>query len=623
MRPFIIATAGHIDHGKSALLKALTGTDPDRLEEEKRRGLTIDIRFAFLGGNIAFIDVPGHERFIKNMVTGASTADMAMLVIAADDGIMPQTIEHLDILKLLGVQSGLIVVTKIDLVNDEWLKLVENDIKAFVKGTFLENAPIFKVSSSTGENIENLKAYLLSLTFKESPREDKSIFHLPVDRVFTLKGYGTIVTGSVLSGRAKVRDEIEILPLGKKARIRSIQSHNKDLESISIGYRAALNLQGIEKEFIRRGQSICTPGYFTATNLLTCKVETLSTSNPLKYNQKIRVHLGTGEYICNIRFIGVDELHYGESAIAQIVFEEKVSAGFKDRFIIRSYSPLSTIGGGIVLDVSPSPIRKKSTDAIKEIDTLINGDISKCIEWFIKKSTEPLSVSYLSKKLSLHKNLTNRHLHKLEDDGKVIKVSESYIHTSSLPGLKNRVIEAITDFHKRNPLLLGIKKSELFKQISIDENLGDWILKELKKKGTIFIQNEKVALSDYKISLTDKQKEVIEKIEDIFVERAFKPPTFKELVSNLKTEESEAKNLIEFLIDQHKLIVVSQDMIFHREIIERGEKVIRDFLMKKGKATVSEIKDILNTSRKWVLPLLNYYDRIKITKRKDDYRLPF
>lgn len=621
MKPLIIGTAGHIDHGKSALLKALTGTDPDRLEEEQRRGLTIDIGFAFLGENIAFIDVPGHERFIKNMVTGASTIDMAMLVIAADDGVMPQTREHLHILQLLGIRSGMIVITKTDLVPDDWLELVIEDIKKFIKGTFLEKAQIFTVSSVTGKGIETLKESILSLSSRFQRKEVTGLFRLPIDRVFTLKGYGTIVTGSVISGKITVGDVIEIQPLGKKVRVRGIQSHNRIVDSITAGHRAALNLQGIEKRSIKRGYSVCTPGYYLPTNLLTCKISLLPSAPGLKYNSRIRIHLGTGEYIARVRLIGMDKLEPGESAIAQITFDKMVSAGFRDRFIIRSYSPLLTIGGGIVLDVNPKPLKKKQVDAIVEIQNLIDGDINTCIEWFFQKNDlQIVSESNLARKLSLPIKDISENLQILENQKKIIRISEGYISTTTSTQIKEKMLNTLSKYHKENPLSYGMEKLELFKQIAVIGPIGNWIHDTLKNNRKIKIQGDRISLYDFKPELTDKQEETLNKLENEFLKGGFNPPGYEELFSNISILEDELQRLITLLVNQRRIIILEKNIIFHKDIVNKGEKLIKGFLKKKGNATVSELKDVLGTSRKWAIPLLNYYDKIGLTMRVGDLR---
>lgn len=621
MKPLIIGTAGHIDHGKSALLKTLTGTDPDRLEEEQRRGLTIDIGFAFLSENIAFIDVPGHERFIKNMITGASTIDMAMLVIAADDGIMPQTREHLDILQFLGIKTGLIVITKLDLVSDDWLELVIEDVKKFIKGTFLEKAPIFTVSSVTGKGIKKLKKGILSLSSRFQRKEATGLLRMPIDRVFTLKGYGTIVTGSVISGKITVGNEIEIQPLGEKVRVRGIQSHNRAVDSITAGHRAALNLQGIEKESIKRGYSVCTPGYYLPTNLLTCKISLLSSAPTLKYNSRVRIHLGTGEYIARVRLIGRDKLEPGESAIAQVTFDKVVSAGFRYRFIIRSYSPLSTIGGGIVLDVNPKPLKKKQVDAIVGIQNLIDGDINTCIEWFFqKKDLQIVSDSYLARKLSLPLKDITENLQILENRKKIIRINRGCISTIILSQTKEEMLNTILKFHKENPLIYGIEKLVLFKQIDVIGPIGNWILDTLKNNRKIKIQGNRISLYDFQPELTDKQEETLNKLENEFLKGGFSPPGYEKLMSKISIQEDELQELITLLSNRKKVLIIGKNTIFHRDIIDKGEKLIEEFLKKKGVATVSELKNILGTSRKWAIPLLNYYDQIGLTIRDGDLR---
>ncbi|MCK4689239.1 MAG: hypothetical protein KAT41_02970, partial [Candidatus Marinimicrobia bacterium] len=458
---------------------------------------------------------------------------------------MPQTREHFYILQLFGIRSGMIVITKTDLVPDDWLELVIEDIKKFIKGTFLEKARIFTVSSVTGKGIEKLKEGILSLSSRFQRKEATGLFRLPIDRVFTLKGYGTIVTGSVISGKITVGDVIEIQPLGKKVRVRGIQSHNRIVDSITAGHRAALNLQGIEKRSIKRGYSVCTPGYYLPTNLLTCKISLLSSAPALKYNSRVRIHLGTGEYIARVRLIGMDKLEPGESAIAQTTFDKMVSAGFRDRFIIRSYSPLLTIGGGIVLDVNPKPLKKKQVDAIVGIQNLIDGDINTCIEWFFQKNDlQIVSESNLARKLSLPLINISENLRILESQKKIIRISEGYISTTTSTQIKEKMLNTLSKYHKENPLAYGMEKLELFKQIDVIGPIGNWILDTLKNNRKIKIQGDRISLYDFQPELTDKQEETLNKLENEFLKGGFNPPGYEELFSNISIPEDELQRLI-------------------------------------------------------------------------------
>ncbi|MCK4297169.1 MAG: SelB C-terminal domain-containing protein, partial [Candidatus Marinimicrobia bacterium] len=442
-----------------------------------------------------------------------------------------------------------------------------------------------------------------SLSSRFQRKEATGLFRLPIDRVFTLKGYGTIVTGSVISGKITVGNEIEIQPLGKKVRVRGIQSHNRIVDSITAGHRAALNLQGIEKRSIKRGYSVCTPGYYPPTNLLTCKISLLPFAPTLKYNSRIRIHLGTGEYIARIRLIGKDKLEPGKSAIAQTTFDKMVSAGFRDRFIIRSYSPLSTIGGGIVLDVNPKPLKKKQVDAIVGIQNLIDGDINTCIEWFFQKNDlQIVSDSNLERKLSLPLINISENLRILESQKKIIQISEGYISTTTSTQIKEKMLNTLSKYHKENPLSYGMEKLELFKQIDVIGPIGNWIHDTLKNNRKIKIQGDRISLYDFQPELTDKQKETLNKLENEFLKGGFNPPGYEELFSNISIPEDELQRLITLLANQRRIIILEKNIIFHKDIVNKGEKSIKGFLKEKGNATVSELKDVLGTSRKWAIP---------------------
>ncbi|MFA4838012.1 MAG: selenocysteine-specific translation elongation factor [Candidatus Neomarinimicrobiota bacterium] len=622
-RPVIFGTAGHIDHGKSSLLKALTGVDPDRLEEERRRGMTIDIGFAFLNENIAFIDVPGHEKFIKNMVTGANTVDLALLVVAADDGIMPQTREHLEILKLLGIRSGLIVVNKIDLVSSVWLEMILEDVRQFVYGTFLENEPILCVSAVTGAGIPELKETILQKAAQFERENTTDLFRLPIDRAFIVKGYGTVVTGSIISGELRIGDEVEIAPLKIRTKVRGIQSHGKQTDRIGVGHRAAINLQNVDKDDLKRGYFLATPGYFRPTRLVTCHIGLLPTASPLKYNSVVRVHLGTGEFIAKIRPIGKDELWPGESCVAQILFDEEISAGFHDRLILRTYSPAATIGGATVLEVFPEPLRKKESAKADRIGKLIADDLLFCAEnlFFLHPGTlfSPLDVA---QRLSISESSAVKLLRELADRNRLVLIKTGYVSVSEIPAMKERLIEILLQFHRKNPILSGQSKASLLAEVKLSRSFGmaDWLTNELKNENKIVVSGDKWRLGDFSPVLSRKQSESILQIESALIAGGFAPPDLTEIREKLNLPEDEAEPLFAYLTDAGKIVIPERNLAFHSDTIEKGRKLIADYLNKKGEATVAELKELLQTSRKWVIPLLNYYDRTGLTKREEDVR---
>ncbi len=621
MRALIIGTAGHIDHGKSALVKALTGTDPDRLAEEQERGMTIDIGFAFLNDKIAFIDVPGHERFIKNMVTGAATVEVAMLVIAADDGVMPQTREHLEILKLLGIRNGLIVINKIDLVKADWLEMITEDVRQLVKGSFLENAPVFKVSAVTGSGLSELRRYLTELPAGIPEVQSSGLFRLPVDRVFSAKGFGTVVTGTVLSGAVKVGDEVEIMPTGQRVKIRGLQSHNNTVGSIARGQRAALNLAGVTRSEIERGMLIVTPGAFRKTNLLTVYLESLPQSPPIKYNDQLRLHLGTGEYIVRIRLIGRDQLLPGTVGIVQLIFGRPVSAGFRDRFILRSYSPLETIGGGIVLENCPEPLRKKDLAVAAGLEKLVAAGYDEWLKWLVLRRGKQLTTTAeLSQALTVSPDEIAALLTRLIDGNVLREINGKLIAAEQFSANTEKIITTLTDFHRKNPLLNGLEKATLYGQLHLEEMLGDGLIDELNKAGKVNLLGDKLALAGFTPQLNNGQTSRQERILAEIVGSGLTPPTLTELAEKFQTDPAELRQLINLLIEQQKVVLIDRIFPFSTTTLDQAGERLTQFLQRKSAATVSELKDALGVSRKYAIPILNYFDQKGVTVRNGDLR---
>jgi selenocysteine-specific elongation factor len=602
MRPIIIGTAGHIDHGKSTLIRALTGNDTDRLKEEKQRGMTIDIGFAFLTENIAFIDVPGHERFIKNMVTGASTIDTGLLVVAADDGIMPQTREHLDILSLLNISRGLIVITKIDLADAEWIDLVEEELRELVQGTFLQNAPVFRVSLVKGTGISELKNYFLKLPEHVfDPKIDSELFRLPVDRVFVSKGYGTVVTGSVISGQVSVGDELEILPLQKPIKVRGIQSHNTSVDNISTGHRAAINIQGIEHQQIERGFVLATRGYFKPSKLITCSVSALPSAPDLVYNARVRVHIGTGEYLARIRLIGKDKLIPGESSIAQLVFDREIPAGFQDRFIIRQYSPMITIGGGSVLEVQSAPLRKKDIRAAQSLAALNNANPLTVVRWQLESNpTQVMTEHTLAVRLSCHDDIIQKHLDELKRKGAAVQIENAWFATKFYNNLKLEFLNLIRQYHRQKPLSPGPLKTELFGTVNISPVLGNYLLKQLSDKQRIKIMGDRVTMADFTVDFSEAQQRFINRLDETLQNSAFNPPDLKNIHQSSSLPEKDIQLIIAYLLDQKRIVQIDKDKFLHSEVVKKGMSLIREYLINKNRATVSVLKDVLQTSRKWI-----------------------
>ncbi|MBN1464657.1 selenocysteine-specific translation elongation factor, partial [candidate division KSB1 bacterium] len=462
----IIGTAGHIDHGKSSLVRALTGTDPDRLAEEQARGMTIDLGFAFLSDRIAFIDVPGHEKFIKNMVAGVSTVDMAMLVIAADDGVMPQTREHLDILKILQLKHGLVALTKIDMVDQEWLTIVEEDVRELLKGSFLQNAPIIKVSSVTREGIPELREALIQLAEQTTARQDRGVFWMPIDRSFTMKGHGTVVTGSVLSGSVAVGDSCDLLPQKRTVKVRAIQTHGASTSRASLGDRAALNLLNIAKNDIERGNILATAGYFEPAKIFDAKLTLLENApQGLAQGTRVRLHIGTREIMARLKLLGIDKLSPGQSGYAQLMLEQAAVAQKRDPFVIRRYSPQLTIGGGIILDPNPEPHRRADRAVVERLRALENPDPSEIVTAILLQTHQPIKMADLSKKTSIEPSLLEPLLNELLAKKQLYSFAkQGYLHRNTFAELKTAIVSTLELFHQQEPLRPGMKRANLLAQ---------------------------------------------------------------------------------------------------------------------------------------------------------------
>ncbi len=624
----IIGTAGHIDHGKSSLVKALTGTDPDRLVEEQERGMTIDLGFAFLNENIAFIDVPGHERFIKNMVAGVSTVNMAMLVIAADDGVMPQTREHLDILSLLHLSSGIIVITKIDLVDQDLLALVEGDIAELVKGTFLQSAPVFKVSTKTGEGIDLLRSYLFDIGAKVEPRPDRGVFWLPVDRSFTIKGFGTVVTGTVLSGRATVGDSLEMLPAQKELRVRGIQTHGRTATEAKLGDRAALNLTNIARDEIDRGDVLATPGQFAPTRLFDVRLSLLGNAKkPLANRTRLRLHVGTREILARVKLLDRDQLEPGDSSISQLLLEKPAVAMRRDPFVIRQYSPAITIGGGIILDVNPKPHRRHHPETLRHLAGMENPDPFEILTSLLLSSQDrEMSLDDLSKSSGLTAEQLRGHLDGLVQEKQIIQLGSRskpmFFHKTNYARLLERLRETLQSFHSKEPLRPGMSKAELKNQAAANASpqLFESALANLIQDGFIEEQPQWVKLADHRIQLSSKDEEMGEAIFHLLLQNEFATPSAEELARRLGRPLSEVLRVLGALQGMGKVVRLEGDIYFHAEAVEEAKRRLLDWIQAHEEISVSQFRELLSTTRKYAMALLLHFDQIHLTERVGDVR---
>lgn len=621
MRHVILGTAGHIDHGKSSLVKALTGIDPDRLKEEKDRGITIDIGFADLAYpedelTVGIVDVPGHEKLISNMLAGAGGIDIVLMVIAADEGIMPQSREHLAICDLLKIKAGLIVITKADLVEKEWLSLVADEIKDFVKGTFLEQAAIIPVSSKTGENLDSLKKSIRDLALTIRPKTSDGIFRLPIDRVFTLKGFGTVITGTAVSGTIAVDAPVEILPAGITTKIRGLHSHGKAIVKAYAGQRIAINLQGVEKDDLQRGDVAVAPLRFVPTRALDLFLELLKNVPVLKNRSLVHFYAGTAETVARVILYEKEELKAGESCFCQFRLQEPVIAMSGDRYIIRRFSPLETLGGGEVLD--PSPVRRKRKDGIQDLSVLHAGKLDQKLALKIEKAglagiSAHAIHGWINADLSAIQNAING----LKQSGLVIKHEDILIHKHAFDLLNNRVLNLLKAFHKEQPLKPGMPKEEVRTLLNSDPRLFNFLLTSLRD---VIVDKDLLRLKTFKVALSGAAEAHKAKIIDLLTQGGFLPPTKIEMSEALKMDQKQITDILNILAKERSVVRVNESIYLSAAAYDKMIGALKSFYAKKPELTVAEFRDLLNTSRKFALPFLEHLDAAKVTLRVGDAR---
>jgi len=630
MRPVIFGTAGHIDHGKTALVKALTGTDTDRLKEEKERGITIELGYAFLTDRIAIIDVPGHERFIKNMVAGVATVDFALLVVAADDGIMPQTREHFDILRLLGVEDGAIAITKCALAEEDWIDLVQEEIAEMATGSFLEGKPIVRVDSLDGRGIDELREVLLAIAAHKKDKAPGPVFRLPIDRVFTIKGFGTVVTGSALTGSVNVDDRLELLPRGAQVRVRGIETQGRKSSTATAGMRVALNVPQVAVEEVGRGDVLATPGRLEPTFMLDVDCRMLESSPvPLEQRQRVRVHLGTKEVMARAVILDRDAIAPGEEGLVQLRLEERTSAQRLDRYVIRRYSPQITIGGGRVLDANPRKHRKRHAgEVVGTLRTLGDAKDEQLVLRLLG-GAGILSFDDLVTRTNLPADQVEEIVGALGVDGEVIELeakgARHLAAKSVFDKFEGELVDALRAFHQKNPLRGGPKRGEILSRWK--HELPDFLLKHfvdvalsrvtIKSPG-----GDLLALHDFEVRLTKKQRAALEQIEAALVEGRFQPPDLVALAADSLLQEKAARELAQVLVDQGKAINIEGKIYFHERIVAEGVRLLREGYARQPEMTMSDFRQLVGTTRKYALPLLNYYDSQSYTVRRGDVRVP-
>jgi selenocysteine-specific elongation factor len=632
MKHIMLGTAGHVDHGKTALIKALTGIDTDRLKEEKERGISIELGFASLAlknnQTLGIVDVPGHERFIKNMLSGASGIHLVLLVIAADEGVMPQTREHLQICSLLGISKGIVALTKIDLVDKDWLELVEDDVHKFLKGTFLEDSLMIPVSSVSGEGLDALFDALNAAVADIDEGSDSGVFRLSVDRVFTMRGFGTVVTGTLTSGNVNVGDEVEILPRGMIAKVRGIQIHNRIASEADAGQRTAINLQGIEKTAIERGDILAAPHILEHTRRLDLHVVySAGHDKKLRNRSLVRFHTGTMEIMGRVILLDSEEMTAGTEGDAQVVFASPIVAMAGDRFVLRSYSPITTIGGGIIVDPLPGKHKRYTQNVKQEFSLLYSGsDADKIAVIIGRAGIEGITIPELAVRTGIHQDIVRKNLDIMVSGKQAVCIDADpakIVSFDAYRDLQERIGREVNAFHKRYPLKDGVSKEELriTQGPSVSQKLFNTVMTDMEKTAQIVVDREIVRMRKHRVNLQGELEELRNAISAVYTDAGLMPPTRKEVITKFSDRKGEAENVLGVMLKEGILVRISEELYFHKDELQKLRERYKNILLKDGKATPASFKELTGLTRKFVIPLMEYYDTIKLTVRAGDYRI--
>ncbi|MBL0386881.1 selenocysteine-specific translation elongation factor [Tumebacillus sp. ITR2] len=622
----ILGTAGHIDHGKTSLVKALTGIDTDIHKEEKERGITIDIGFAPFnlpdGKSLGVIDVPGHERFIRNMLAGAGGIDLILLVIDANEGIMPQTVEHLHILEMLHVQKGIIVLTKTDTVEAEWLEMVREEVREGLAGTFLTDAPMVGVSAQTGAGIVELRLLIGELAAEVTPREVTAPLRVPVDRVFSVPGFGTVATGTVFAGGVETGEVVELLPQGLSARVRTIQVHGKTVERAQAGQRAALNLAGVERAEIERGMVVAKPGVYKSTNLVDVRLHLLPDSpRNLTNSSRIRFYLGASEVLGRVSILESDELKPGEDALVQIALESPVVCAPQDRFIVRSYSPMLTIGGGTVIDPTPSRVHRRRREYVLE-DLLLReqGGPEQLILQVLTE--EPgLGVRDVAPQVKLTVEAAEVCLQEMAGVGLVVSIAGGYVSADWLARVFDEVEERIRVHFAKEKYHVTVPKAQVLSQVGMKPKLFDALLGSSVGQERFEVFRDKIGIRGYDVPFTLRERELLQKIEELYRGGGFQPPSVEEVRTQTNALEKTLHGLLHYLKERGTLVELGGGSYLHSEFLEQAKSVLREKFSVSGAYSVADFRDWVGTSRKFAVLILEYLDDIKFSKRIEDKRV--
>lgn len=626
-RHFIIGTAGHVDHGKTALIRALTGAETDRLREEQERGMSIDLGFADFvlpsGRHAGVIDVPGHERFLKNMLAGAGGIDLVLLVIAADEGVMPQTREHLDILNVLRTRRGVVVLTKADRVDPEWLELVQEEVRETLAGTFLEGAPLLPVSSITGEGIPELRALLDRMADEVPTRPIVGPWRLPIDRVFTVGGFGTVVTGTLIAGVARVGDPVEILPRGLQTRIRGLQSHGRSVELAEAGSRVAMNLAGVELEDVERGDVAAPPAVHRPTYALDARLEVLeSCPREVKNRARVRVYLGTAEVLARLTLLDTEVLKPGESGLVQLRLESPTVAAKGDRFVLRFYSPMETIGGGSVIEAAPARKRRFDENALRNLGLLEKGTPAELVAEAVGRSgLTPVAPGKIAAELGMPAAEVASLFQEMKADGRLVAAEgDTALHPHRIEAAEHQILTALLAHHEAQPMRSGMSREELRSRVSryMDAKGFTRVLNRLEAAERIASEGGRVRLASNAARFTPEQDAVREKLIEGLLRDPFNAPSAEELKAGLPSKL--AQEVWEALVDNGEIVRISEGVFLHRQAVQRAIEKVRAYLTEHRQITASQFRDLLGTTRKYAVPLMEYLDAQRVTRRFGDVR---
>jgi len=633
--PVVMGTAGHIDHGKTTLVRALTGIDCDRLGEEKRRGITIELGFAFLDlpddRRLSIVDVPGHEKFVKNMVAGASGIDFVMLVIAADEGVMPQTREHLEICSLLGIRTGLVALTKVDMVDEEWLGLVQEDVAEFLEGSFLEGAPVFPVSAAAGTGMDALRGHLAQMEKELRPERRSDLFRLPVDRVFTMRGHGTVVTGTMISGSVTLGDEIELIPGGRRTKVRGLQSHGATVEVAPAGRRTAVNLSGLDVDDIRRGDVLALPDTLHPSEVWDVRMTCLSSaSTPLKNRTEVHFHHGSRELLARLYFPDRDRLMPGDTCICQVRFPEPVAAVFGDRCVVRSFSPLRTVAGGVVLNPASAMLRRRDArfdEKLALLEELNDADSERRIAIHLELAGDAgCSFSLLRVLTDMESKRLEKTLVKLGSSQQAFifdKEDRRYVSGGAVERLSSSCVDYLEAYHRREPLRQGLVRGELASGWGrgLHPRLVHFITERLVRTGRLVAEQDLVRLPEHTVSLAADQQGLRETLAAAYRQGATAPPNVKDVLDPLGLTYKEAAGVFKLMLDEGVLIRVKDGLFYDAGAMEQLKAMLEKWFTANEDIGPNEFRELTGLSRKYVIPLLEYFDRERVTMRIGDKRV--